>query len=152
MPRRLEVFVLVLALFGGCQPSPALACQYDPQIIREAARQGVEPWVAVAIVHAESSGNPGAVGPGGERGLFQLTKPVWRVRFPGQVKADWGFNPQMNIEAGVWNLARSGARNAKETVSWHNAGRKDYRNLNPKWVRDHPNRIYRSIYRGEMTQ
>ena len=54
MPRRLEGIVLVLALFAGCNPMPALAAVSEQEavdvIIGEAADQGYAGMLAVAEV------------------------------------------------------------------------------------------------------
>lgn len=152
----MKTALLLIVLLAGCEgsPAPALACQYDTQIRWEAARQGVEPWLAVAICHAESSGNPEAEGKGGEYGLFQLTPEKYGA-LPGQQGQRLKVPVSVQIDLGVRNLALArflGAKDARQVASYHNSGRLDWWNLDPKWSFYHPNRIYRRIYRGEVTQ
>ncbi len=48
---------------------------------------------ACAICEAESGGNPNAVGPVGERGLWQIYPAVWSSVYPGNL-----FDPDYNAQ------------------------------------------------------
>lgn len=122
------------------------ACEHDAAVRREAVAAGVPARVAVDIMHAESSGNRLAVGPGGERGLFQITPQLWRESGRGPFTN--AFKAKENIRVGIRHLARVKSQDPRNFVAWHNAGRKNWRRISKAWTTSHPNRIYRAIYRG----
>jgi soluble lytic murein transglycosylase-like protein len=122
------------------------ACQYDAWVLRASERAGIPGEIAVAIMHAESSGRPNVSGDGdGARGLFQITVATWR-RFSTRPWDD-AFDPAENIRAGVAYLASAKTTDPRALVSWHNAGTTRYWKLQPRWRERHPNTIYRHIYR-----
>lgn len=162
-------WIAALAFSMGWQATPAPACQWDTYITEQAEQYGV-PWrVAIAICHAESSGNPDCIGKDGEVGLFQFTKKRWIdaggqesysqiiertptstgytiVSFPEIAK-----NPHQNICLAIRELSKCGKnRDPRVYAAWWNAGRMDYWSLSKKWSVNHPNKIYRAIYRGEI--
>lgn len=104
----------------------------------------------VKIIRAESSGNPFAIGPDGERGLMQITKDTWRryTRVPWR----YAFDPTLNVEVGRKILDRInkfyGRRATAARIAYsYNTG--DYLIFNeriPAWAKHHPNRIYRRIF------
>ena len=132
--------------------SQADYCRFDDRIRAEAESAGVPGWIAVAVCHAESSGDPRAVGPGGARGLFQFECSTWNIE-AGGVPFDRAFDPETSIRVGVRHLSRNraaGARDPRNFLAWHNAGVRDWRRLQRRWSTDHPNGIYRAIYRGRQ--
>jgi hypothetical protein len=74
---------------------------YDQLIHTTAQRAGLEPALIKAVIQCESQFNPRAQSPRGAQGLMQLmpaTQTLLGVRD--------GFDPQDNVEAGVYYLAR----------------------------------------------
>jgi len=65
---------------------------------------------ALAIIQCESSGNPNAVGPTNDHGLFQHLGQYWQDR---SSRAGWAganiYNPEANIAVAAW-LLRTGGR------------------------------------------
>ena len=140
-----------LLLTTGPGGSPAEASQegrWDAAIRRAFDQAGLPGQLAVLVAHAESSGNPNAPGPGGERGLFQFDQATWRRRS----KRPWAYarDPRANIEAAVQHWKALRRRNPKaeprDYAAWHNAGEPRWRVLKPEWSTRHPNRTYRRIY------
>jgi soluble lytic murein transglycosylase-like protein len=78
---------------------------YGPEISSAAAQFGVEEAIVRAIIHAESSYNPGALSRVGAQGLMQLM-PATARRFG----VNNAFDPAQNIRGGVqylgWLLKR----------------------------------------------
>jgi soluble lytic murein transglycosylase-like protein len=75
-------------------------------ILEESARAGLDPLLVVALIHVESSFDPGAVSPVGAAGLMQLRpstmrEVVARARLPSADPHD----PVANVRAGVRYLA-----------------------------------------------
>lgn len=66
-------------------------------VVSKANQYGINPNIALAQIQRESSFNPRAVGPSGERGLGQFTAGTW-ARF-GQGSFDNAFDPVMNLDA-----------------------------------------------------
>lgn len=73
---------------------------YARQIDAACKKYGVDPSLARAVVHAESSFNPSAVSPVGAAGLMQLM-PKTAERFGVGDR----FNPEQNIDGGVQYLS-----------------------------------------------
>lgn len=140
--------ILALGLLTGIPGCPANACQWDSLIEKEARKQGVPPDTAVLICHAESSGNPLAVGDqGNSRGLFQISRGTWTALTNlGWEKA---FDPIANIRIATRYLSLARTSSTKELILFHQSGSKNWRKLNPKWTIKNQNRIYREIYRGK---
>lgn len=138
----LRNIVIIAVLFSG---EIVAACPYQAQIETAAETSGIPGNVAVAIVQAESSCRSGVTGPGNERGLFQIGESTWRR----VSKRPWSeaFNPAANIEAGIAHLKLARSVDPRNLVCWHNSGRRNWKELSPKWSTNHPNRIYRAIYR-----
>ncbi len=112
---------------------------------------------------AESSGDPSAVG-NGSWGLYQISQPVLddfnRIHGEEIVVEDL-FDPQINERIARWYLrwlndwlTRHGyPDDVQRLVFTYNSGLGRLRRNNfeiPIWTRDHPNRIYRAIYRGTI--
>lgn len=102
------------------------------------------------IVMAESSGNPDAVGPSGERGLMQIHPATWKA-MSGEPWSE-AFNPEKNVQVGrslLEEINRNYGRRATRAliIYTYNTGRyvKDGDHL-PRWTTNHPNRIYRRIF------
>ena len=93
---------------------------YSSEISRAAAQYGVEEAIVRAIIHAESSYNPGALSRVGAQGLMQLM-PATARRF-GVTNA---FDPAQNIRGGVqylgWLLKRFNG-DLKLAAAGYNAG------------------------------
>ena len=116
--------------------------RYDA-IIQDAARlRGIDPMVVKAVVWRESRFDTDKVGLDGERGLMQITNAaasewVRSEKIPSFVPEDL-FDPEINIKAGTWLLARALHRyGAKDdplpfALAEYNAGRSRV----AKWTRD----------------
>ena len=93
---------------------------YGPEIASAATQFGVEEAIVRAIIHAESSYNPGALSRTGAQGLMQLM-PATARRF-GVANA---FDPGQNIRGGVqylgWLLKRFNG-DLKLAAAGYNAG------------------------------
>jgi len=97
---------------------------------------GIPRWLAELIVMAESSGNPKAVGPIGERGLFQFRESTWRwftSKIYGKAKEQLGphYTPALlaaSFHYGFGRIAGLGY------------------NL-PQSASTHPNVIYRNLFK-----
>jgi hypothetical protein len=103
------------------------------------------------IVMAESSGNPRAVGPAGERGLMQISRETWE-RYSAYPWKD-AYDPAKNVHVGRKILEeineRYGQTSTRARVIYtYNTGRFCFGPL-PKWTRQHDNDIYRSIFLSE---
>lgn len=85
--------------------------EYDDLIRDASKRYGVDPLLIKAVVWRESKFHPDKVGTSGERGLMQVGEAA---------AADWAkaekvetfmptdlFDPKVNLEVGVWYLARA---------------------------------------------
>ena len=143
--------LLGFALVSGCDLQPAFGCPYDALITQEAQLVGVPPQVALTICHAESSGNPGATGPGEEVGLFQVSHALSHDYVLHETENLYHpdlKDPATNIRIGLWHLSKMRKiRDPRNYLSWHNAGVQDWRLLKRQWSLDHPNRLYRAAYR-----
>ena len=69
---------------SGSAPAPAAALaapsgggSYEAAIYNACARYGCDPNQLVRVMYCESSGNPNAVGPNGELGIFQVDPQYW---------------------------------------------------------------------------
>lgn len=73
----------------------------------EATRAGLDPLLVLALIHVESSFDPGAVSPAGATGLMQLREPTMRqeAERSGLSSAD-PRDPVANVRAGVRYLHR----------------------------------------------
>ena len=93
---------------------------YSTEISSAAAQYGVEEAIVRAIIHAESSYNPGALSRVGAQGLMQLM-PATARRFG----VDNAFDPAQNIRGGVqylgWLLKRFNG-DLKLAAAGYNAG------------------------------
>ena len=137
-------FFVALLILASAQP--AFACPYASEITQAASAAGLPADTLVAIARAESSCNPRATN-GTERGLFQFSEATWARYGTGPFSS--AFDPHLNIKAAIKYLSKADKFDPRNLVSFHNAGVRDWRRLNPKWSINHPNRIYRAIYRGQ---
>ena len=83
----------------------------DPRemIAHAAARWGVDPDLMLAIATCESGLNPGAVGPGGAAGLFQIAPRTWAWAAETLGLGDVSpLEPEANAEVAAWLLATLG--------------------------------------------
>lgn len=114
------------------------------------------------IMLAESSLNPKAVGPDGERGLFQLSKETWDWLTPKIYEKvldfDLAFDPEINKKVGIyyldWLKGQLGIRYTPALlVASYNYGIGRIKSLGyklPSSAYNHPNLIYRNIFRAEL--
>lgn len=68
-------------------------------IIKGAQQRGIDPVLALSVIAQESNYNPGAVGPGGDRGLGQFTESTARSR-----NLDWNrlkTDAQYNLDSSL---------------------------------------------------
>jgi soluble lytic murein transglycosylase-like protein len=77
---------------------------YRALIEKEAARTGIAPEIAEAVMAVESGYNPGAIGGAGEIGLMQILPSTARMLGFGGSLADLAV-PETNIHYGVTYLA-----------------------------------------------
>ena len=85
--------------------------EYDHAISQVAARHSVDPMLVKAVVWRESKFQPHMVGTSGERGLMQVTEIAARDWVKAEkietfVPTDL-FDPQTNLDVGVWYLSRA---------------------------------------------
>jgi len=107
---------------------------------------GIPPEVIHAIMKAESGGNAMAVGRDGERGAFQFTEKTWKALTDEPFSE--AFNIKKSARIAVKNLLQAKTTDPKRLIAYHNAGTTRWETLNKRWTVNHPNRIYREIYRG----
>lgn len=84
---------------------------YDRAISQVAARHSIDPLLVKAVVWRESKFQPDKVGSKGERGLMQVTEIaaqdwVRAKKIETFVPTDL-FDPQTNLDVGVWYLSRA---------------------------------------------
>jgi Transglycosylase SLT domain len=84
------------------EPDPRSS--YRSLIEKEAARTGIAPEIAEAVMAVESGYNPGAIGGAGEIGLMQILPSTARMLGFGGSLADLAV-PETNIHYGVTYLA-----------------------------------------------
>ncbi len=135
------ILLSILIFFHGCEPAFALTGPELDQLVPK-------------IIMAESSGNPDAVGPGGERGLMQISWNTWK-RF-SMYDFDFAFDPEKNVQIGrreLENINEMYLRfggfqpSAARLLYTYNTGRLCFKKHLPRWTKHHPNKIYREIFR-----
>jgi soluble lytic murein transglycosylase len=84
--------------------------RYDPQILRAAARYGIEPALVKAVVWRESRFDAEAKGAAGELGLMQVRPGVvqeWGLaEHLGPIASEQVMHPLTNILIGSWYLKK----------------------------------------------
>lgn len=115
---------------------------YDPIIIQVSHDDGVDPFLIRALVWRESRFRPNTHGAADERGLMQVTPEAgqrWaKANKIPDFQPDSLYDPETNIRAGTWYLARSirlwSQANVDDPVTFalaeYNAGRSNAL----KWV------------------
>lgn len=99
----------------------APAVQIVDSVLKWSETYEVSPVLALAIIEQESHYNPRAIGPIGERGLMQISKPTAPI-----LGLNWNhaFDVDKNIQAGVkylsWHLAKFG--NERRALVRYNGG------------------------------
>jgi soluble lytic murein transglycosylase len=85
--------------------------RYDGLITSISRRRSLDPMLVKALIWRESRFHPDKRGASGERGLMQVGPAAaseWaRAEQPAGVTPDDLLDPQTNIEAGTWLLARA---------------------------------------------
>jgi|WetSurMetagenome_2_1015567.scaffolds.fasta_scaffold34361_3 soluble lytic murein transglycosylase len=85
--------------------------RFDEIIEMAAARNGVDFYLAKAVIYEESWFRPGIRGAAGEFGLMQIMKPAAADFAAGKGLApfseDMLLEPRVNIEIGCWYLGQS---------------------------------------------
>ena len=97
----------VRALGAAASPIPPAAVEL--MVIQAARMAGVDEEWARRIAFCESSFNPRAVGPAGERGVFQFMEATWASnapRFGYSPEWDRAFDAEANIVVAISMLAR----------------------------------------------
>lgn len=79
-------------------------------VLQESDRQGIDPWLVLAVIRVESNFDPGAVGGAGEIGLMQILPDTARqvARWSlGDTKLDPRrlYDPAVNVRLGTAYLA-----------------------------------------------
>ena len=95
------------------------------EILSEATRAGLDPLLVLALIHVESSFDPGAISSAGAAGLMQLLEPTM-----GEVAARSGLrsanplDPVANVQAGVRYFAAllAAFKDAELALMAYNAG------------------------------
>jgi soluble lytic murein transglycosylase-like protein len=111
------------------------------------------PSLIDAIIQAESSGRPTAIGDHGRaRGLMQIQECVWQKYT--RASFDRAFDADMNRKVGESHvrhiIKRYGPRASRALVIYtYNTGR-FCKGALPSWTKHHPNMIYRSIFLSEI--
>ncbi len=105
----IAIALLTLATALGCLHYHT--SRYDPIIRLAAERNGVDFYLAKALIYEESWFRSGIRGPAGEIGLMQITKAAAsdfasQKGFPPMYEGDL-MDPRLNIEIGCWYLGRS---------------------------------------------
>ena len=91
--------------------SPQRFQQHDALIRTAAAQHDIDPMLVKAVIWSESRFDPQKFGAAGERGLMQITDAAakeWAA--DGRVenfRVEELFDPEINIQAGTWYLARA---------------------------------------------
>jgi soluble lytic murein transglycosylase len=85
--------------------------RYDDLITRISRSRGLDPMLVKALIWRESRFHPDKHGASGERGLMQVgpaaASEFARAEHPGGLTPNDLLDPQINIEAGTWLLARA---------------------------------------------
>ena len=97
----------------GVTPSPhptvnhsaSGAMRYAPMVKPLAERHGIDYWLMLAIIQAESSGNPNARSNADCHGLVQLSIHTARDYSPDVSRADL-YDPATNLRIGSQHMAR----------------------------------------------
>ncbi len=91
--------------------SPARFQQHDALIRKVAAQHRLDPMLVKAVVWRESRFDPRKYGGAGERGLMQVTEGAaseWaRENRIDNFQVEELFDPEVNLQAGSWYLARA---------------------------------------------
>ncbi len=113
------------------------------------------PQIINTIIQAESSGNPKAIGDGGEsRGLMQIKKATWQkyTRLPFERAFDASANRKVGEAYVRAIIERYGDRASLPLVIYtYNTGH--FVGINkkvPVWTLHHPNLIYREIFNAQL--
>ncbi|MBU0679746.1 MAG: lytic transglycosylase domain-containing protein [Verrucomicrobia bacterium] len=84
---------------------------YDALIVRIAREYGVDPRLISAVAWKESRFDPGCTGKAGEIGLMQVREIAAKEWAEAQELEHFSkhelYNPETNIRAGTWYLARA---------------------------------------------
>jgi len=75
--------------------------EIQAQIVAAANQAGIDPALALAVAQHESGFDPDAVGPTGDKGVFQISDPT-----AGDLGLTNPFDPVANIQAGVAYLSQ----------------------------------------------
>lgn len=101
-------------------------------IIDESVKQGLDPYVALAIAQLESSKNPKAVGPKGEIGLFQL-RPEFVPIAARPLLFDVRLNTKLGVQKLIYYRANCPTRTGLDWIGCYNQGLR-----NPKYPQKLP--------------
>lgn len=136
-----NVALVVIVVAMGWAAAVRRVHQYDELILATSRKYGVDPRLISAVIWKESRFKSQAVGEAGEIGLMQVTEAAAREWARAVKRKTFEknelFDPQTNIEAGTWYLARALAYWAEQphpeavALAEYNAGRTHAQ----RWVR-----------------
>jgi soluble lytic murein transglycosylase-like protein/tetratricopeptide (TPR) repeat protein len=118
---------------------------YWPAVKAQASRQGVDPFLILAIIHQESKFQPDAKSPAAARGLMQIMPATGKrlatqLGLPPPDPADL-YDPGLSIELGTYyvrSLLRNFGDSAERAVAAYNGGSDNVRRWSDLASRENP--------------
>ncbi len=103
--------------------SPEAMCH---TVINESNRNGISPYVILAVIETESSFRPSVLSDKGAHGLMQVLPQIWNFVRPNDIEANQN-DPLVQIEVGTYflrHLIDQYDGDARRALSHYNAGRR----------------------------
>jgi soluble lytic murein transglycosylase-like protein len=135
--------------------APAVQKRVAKAILAESDRARLDPLLVLAVIHVESSFDPGAVSSAGAMGLMQVRGPTLREELKRSgITGRNPFDPTTNVQAGVRYLRRLLDRFGRTDVALaaYNAGPSRVRALLargdiPAWLQAYPRKVKAELER-----